>query len=144
MFNNSSLTDINLLHTSIGRWILLLPVGGIIVLCHFRKNDLLPVITENNSLCISLVRQIGFPVHFISVEHCCHLVLIEDISQMWQVACHIWKYYIIKCYKMHVIVTYNDRHYRTWHTTAIPLSDYIIQNGLNENKISNENVMSCS
>ncbi len=44
------------------------------------------------------------PIHFILEAHCCPLVLIE-------VACHIWKYYIIKCYKMLVIFTYNDRHY---------------------------------
>ncbi len=29
---------------------------------------------------------------------------------MLQDACHIWKYYIIKCYNMHVIFTYNNGH----------------------------------
>ncbi len=62
-------------------------------------------------LCISLVRQIGFPVHFISVALCCPLVLIADITQMWQDACHIWKYYIKKCYKMLVIFTLDDTNY---------------------------------
>ncbi len=60
---------------------------------------------------ISLVRQIGFPIHFISVAHCCPLKLIEDITEMWQDACHIWKHYITKCYKMLVMFTYNERHY---------------------------------
>ncbi len=53
-------------------------------------------------MCISLVRHIGFPIHFISVARCCPLVLIEGITQMWQDVCHIWKYYIIKCYKIRV------------------------------------------
>ncbi len=34
-------------------------------------------------------------------------MLIEDITQMWQDACHIWKYHIIKCYKMLVIFKLN-------------------------------------
>ncbi len=33
------------------------------------------------------------------------MCLIEDMAQMWQDACHIWKYYILKCYKMLVIFT---------------------------------------
>ncbi len=74
------------------------------------KTRLGATLLKNNSLCISLVRQIGFPIHFISVAPCCPLVLIEDITQMWQDACHIWKYYIIKYYKMLIIFTYNDRH----------------------------------
>ncbi len=37
-------------------------------------------------------------------------MLIENITKLWHDACHIWKYYIIKCYKLHVIFTYNDRH----------------------------------
>ncbi len=59
-------------------------------------------------MCISLVRQIGFPIKNISVAYCCPFVLIEDITQMWQDAYHICKYYIIKCYKMFVIFTYNE------------------------------------
>ncbi len=59
---------------------------------------------RNNNLCISLVRQISFSIHFISVAHSCSLVLTEDITQIWQDVCHIWKYYIIKCYKMLVIL----------------------------------------
>ncbi len=62
-------------------------------------------------MCISLVRQTGLPIHVISVAHCCPLVLIEDITLMSQDACHIWNYYIIKCYKMLVIFTNYDRHY---------------------------------
>ncbi len=58
-----------------------------------------------------LVRPIGFPVHAISASHCYTIVLMEDITEMWQDACHIWKYYIIKYYKMLVIFTYNDRHW---------------------------------
>ncbi len=42
-------------------------------------------------------------------NHCCPLVLIVDMIQIWQDPCHIWKYYIIKCYKMLVIFTYNDK-----------------------------------
>ncbi len=57
----------------------------------------------NNSLYMGLVRQISFPLYFITVAHCCHLVLIEDITQMWKDACHIWKYYTIKCYNILVI-----------------------------------------
>ncbi len=97
--------------------------GGITVLCHFRKNDLMPVIScltsltfwsifhvisipfcpktrigpsfkRNNSLCDSLVRQIGLPM--ISFQW--HLCLIEDVTQMWQDPYQILKYYIIKCY----------------------------------------------
>ncbi len=30
---------------------------------------------------------------------------------MWKDACHIWKYYIIKYYKMLVIFTYNKSNY---------------------------------
>ncbi len=73
------------------------------------KTRLGPTFLKKYSLCISLVRQIGFPIHFISIAHCCHLFLIEDITQMWQDACHIWKYYIIKCYKSLVIFTYNGQ-----------------------------------
>ncbi len=57
------------------------------------------------------MRQTGLPIHVISVAHCCPLVLIEDITLMSQDACHIWNYYIIKCYKMLVIFTNYDRHY---------------------------------
>ncbi len=99
-------------------------------LSHFVQKLILALsFKRNNSLCISLVRQIGFPIHFISVEHFFPLVLIEDISQMWQDACHIWKYYIIKYYKMLVIFTYNDRHrsfLRKWHNTVIAPTDYYI------------------
>ncbi len=45
----------------------------------------------------------------------CPSLLIEDITQMWQDACHIWKYYIIKCYKILVIFAY----------TVISLTDNI-------------------
>ncbi len=31
---------------------------------------------------ITLVRQICFPTHFVSVAHCCPVVLIEDVTQM--------------------------------------------------------------
>ncbi len=97
----------------------------ITVLCYFGKNNLMPVIScltsltfwslfdvicillcpktrlgpkflRNNSLCISLVRQIGFPIHYISVAHCCPLVLIENITHN---------------YKEQVIFKYNDWHY---------------------------------
>ncbi len=34
---------------------------------------------RNKCFGISLVRQISFPIHFISVAHCCPLVLIEYI-----------------------------------------------------------------
>ncbi len=109
-------------------------VEGITVLCHFHKNYLMSVIRcltslqfwslfhlksipfcpkthlSPNSFCISLIRQIGFPIHFIWVTHCCPLVLIKDIAQMWQNGCHIWNYYIIMCYKMLAIFTYNDKH----------------------------------
>ncbi len=79
----------------------------IISIPFWQKNVFWPqVFKRNNSLCISLVRQIGFPIYFISVAHCCPLVLMQDITLMWQDACHIFKYYIIKCYKMFAIFTY--------------------------------------
>ncbi len=81
----------------------------------------------NNSFCISLVRQIGFLIHFISVAHCCPLVLIEDITQVWQEGCHIWKYYIIKCYKMLVIFTYNGRHWVIFTKITILLFPWLIK-----------------
>ncbi len=131
------------------------PVEGIKVLYHFLKNDLIPVfsclnflvivscyiyiypILSNNSsrpyvfkeitfCALGFFRQVGFPIHFISVAHWFPLVLIEDITQMWQDACNIWKCYMIKCYKMLVIFTYNDRHYvilRKRHITFIPPND---------------------
>ncbi len=124
-------------------------------MCHFLKNDLMPSLAvwpvwhfghyfmlylshfvqklilalslyRNNSLCISLLRQIGFPIHFISVAQCCPLVLTEDITQIWQYACHIWKYYIIKCDKMLVIfnmMTDIRSFWRKWHNTVIPQTD---------------------
>ncbi len=60
---------------------------------------------------VYLLRQIGFPKYFISVAHCCPPVLMDDITETWHDDCHIWKYYIITCYKMLAIFTYNDRHY---------------------------------
>ncbi len=66
--------------------------------------------SRNNMLCISLVRQIVYQIGLISVAHCCPLVLREDITQMWQDVSYIWKYYIIKCNKMLVIFTYNEKH----------------------------------
>ncbi len=85
-------------------------VEEITVLCHFHKNHLMSLISIlnsltfyslfhvsycvqkcalvlilwYNSLCIILVKHISFLIHFISVSHCCPLVLIEDITQMWQ------------------------------------------------------------
>ncbi len=59
-------------------------------------------------LCVSLVRQIGLPIHFISVAHCCPFVLIEDITQMWQDGCHIWNYYNMKCYNVSCLHVMTD------------------------------------
>ncbi len=52
-------------------------------LSHFAQKHVLAVSFERNkSLCNSLVRQIGFPIHLISVAHYCPLVLIEDLTQI--------------------------------------------------------------
>ncbi len=40
---------------------------------------------------------------------------------MSQDACHIWKYYIIKCYKMPVIFTYNDRYHGNFYEYYIKM-----------------------
>ncbi len=77
-------------------------------------------------MCISMVKQIGFPVHLISVAYYYRLVLVEDITEMWQVSCHIWTNYIIKCYKMLIIlhiVTGIMSFLRKWHNTIIPPTD---------------------
>ncbi len=77
-------------------------------------------------MCIDLVRHIGFSIHFISVAHCCPLVLIEDITQMWQDAFHIWKYYIIKsCLSFVHIMTGIRSFLQKWHYTVITLTDYL-------------------
>ncbi len=68
----------------------------------------------------SLARQKDFPMHSISMAHCC---LREDITQIWQDACHIWKYYIIMCYKMLVILHIMIGFWsflRKCHNTVIP------------------------
>ncbi len=79
------------------------------------------------TVCVLMVRQIGFPLHFISMAHCCPPVLILDITLMWQDACHIGKYYIIKCCKMLVIytdiITGIRSFLRKWDNTVIPLTD---------------------
>ncbi len=130
-----------------------MPVRGITVLCHFHKNDLMSLISCLTSLtfwslfhviaitfcpktclghmmlkiqlCFIVFTQIGFLIHFISAAHCCPPVLIEDITQIWQDACHIWKYDSINCYKMLVIFTYNDRHYVIFMINFILWSDEI-------------------
>ncbi len=73
----------------------------------FKNSSWPQVFKEITVWWISMVRQIGFPIHLISVAHSCPLVLIENITQMWQEACHIGEYYIIKCYKILIIFTYN-------------------------------------
>ncbi len=125
----------------------IIQVNNIVI---FGPNDVLviislyiyPILSKNvywpylkNSLHISLVRQIGFPIHFISVAHSCPVVFIEDITPIWQDVRHIWKYYIKKCNKMLVIFTYNDRNWaiflRKWQNTVIhPIGNMWYQDSL--------------
>ncbi len=86
-------------------------VRGITLLCDFRTNDLInacqlfdqfdilviiscyiyPILYKTLSSPLSFQKitvyellwsDIGFPLHFISVAHCCHLMLIENVTQM--------------------------------------------------------------
>ncbi len=91
------------------------PLGHYFMLCisHFVQKRVLALSIFNKEITVYVLiwseryvsQYILFQWHIAAA-----LVLIEDIIQMWQDACHIWKYCIIKCYQMLVNFTEIDRH----------------------------------